>query len=112
MGQIRWTEASAHPQRPRPQPSLSSSPFQAHPVARDVRFPGPGPPTSRLAGTDRRAMSGDLPVSDELVLGLKCRLCGKLYGKEALNFCTEDFGPLEVVYDYEAVGRTLTREAI
>ena len=27
-------------------------------------------------------------------------------------FCTEDFGPLEVVYDYEAVGRTLTREAI
>ena len=57
-------------------------------------------------------MSGDMPVSDELVLGLKCRLCGKLYPKEALNFCTEDFGPLEVVYDYEAVGRTLTRAAI
>ncbi|WP_435015852.1 threonine synthase [Tundrisphaera sp. TA3] len=53
-----------------------------------------------------------MPVSDELVLGLKCRLCGKLYPKEALNFCTEDFGPLEVVYDYEAVGRTMTREAI
>ncbi|AMV39683.1 Threonine synthase [Planctomyces sp. SH-PL62] len=44
--------------------------------------------------------------------GLKCRLCGKLYPKEALNFCTDDFGPLEVAYDYEAVGRTLTREAI
>jgi threonine synthase len=29
-----------------------------------------------------------------------------------LNFCTEDFGPLEVEYDYEAVGRTLTRRAI
>jgi threonine synthase len=43
---------------------------------------------------------------------LKCRLCGKLYPKEALNFCTDDFGPLEVAYDYEAVGATLTREAI
>ena len=36
----------------------------------------------------------------ELVTGLKCRLCGKLYPKEALNFCTDDFGPLEVTYDY------------
>ena len=48
----------------------------------------------------------------ELVVGLKCRLCGKIYPKEALNFCTEDFGPLEVVYDYEAVAATLTRRAI
>lgn len=51
-------------------------------------------------------------MSDELVSGLKCRLCGKLYPKEALNFCTDDFGPLEVVYDYDAVAATLTREAI
>jgi threonine synthase len=48
----------------------------------------------------------------ELVTGLKCRLCGKLYPKEALNFCTDDFGPLEVAYDYDAVGATLTRRAI
>src|SRR4051794_40686590 len=48
----------------------------------------------------------------ELVLGLKCRLCGKLYPKEALNFCTDDFGPLEVVYDYDAVARTLDRASI
>src|SRR5262245_36559606 len=53
-----------------------------------------------------------MAVSRELVTGLKCRLCGKLYPKEALNFCTEDFGPLEVVYDYDAVAPTLTREAI
>lgn len=54
------------------------------------------------------------PVSSpsELVLGLKCRLCGKLYGKEALNFCTDDFGPLEVVYDYDAVAQTFTKDAI
>jgi threonine synthase len=48
----------------------------------------------------------------ELVTGLKCRLCGKLYPKEALNFCTDDFGPLEVAYDYDAVGATLTRREI
>jgi threonine synthase len=51
-------------------------------------------------------------VSDQLVTGLKCRLCGKLYPKEALNFCTEDFGPLEVTYNYDEVARTMSREAI
>jgi threonine synthase len=53
-----------------------------------------------------------MPVAGELVGGLKCRLCGKLYPKEAINFCTEDFGPLEVVYDYDAVASTLSRESI
>src|SRR5271157_3092102 len=53
-----------------------------------------------------------MPVSGELVTGLQCRLCGKRYPKKALNFCTEDFGPLEVAYDYEAAARTLTRSAL
>ena len=48
----------------------------------------------------------------EFVHGLKCRVCGKTYAKEALNFCTEDFGPLEVDYDYEAIGRTVSRPRI
>ncbi len=48
----------------------------------------------------------------ELVRGLKCRLCGKTYGREALNFCTEDFGPLEVDYDYGAIAESLSREKI
>jgi len=43
--------------------------------------------------------------------GLRCRLCGKLYPKSAINFCVDDFGPLEVAYDYDrlrsAVSRTL-----
>ena len=56
--------------------------------------------------------SGVIPVSRELVIGLKCRLCGKQYPKEALNFCTDDFGPLEVAYDYDEVARTMTRQAI
>jgi threonine synthase len=51
-------------------------------------------------------------VSVETAIGLKCRLCGKTYPKEALNFCTEDFGPLEVIYDYDEVARTMTRAAI
>src|SRR3954468_18721030 len=62
-------------------------------------------------GEGRSGATGESPVS-ELVSGLKCRLCGKLYPKEALNFCTDDFGPLEVAYDYNVVGSTLTRRAI
>jgi threonine synthase len=51
-------------------------------------------------------------VAADFVRGLKCRLCGKAYPQEALNFCTEDFGPLEVDYDYEAIGKVLSRAAI
>jgi threonine synthase len=51
-------------------------------------------------------------VSLETASCLKCRLCGKQYPKEALNFCTDDFGPLEVAYDYDEVSRTMTRAAI
>ncbi len=51
-------------------------------------------------------------MSVDFVKGLKCRLCGKSYAKEALNFCTDDFGPLEVDYDYEAIAETMTRTKI
>src|SRR5437016_760884 len=46
------------------------------------------------------------------VRGLKCRLCGKTYAREPLNFCTEDFGPLEVDYDYEVIKEGLSRSKI
>jgi threonine synthase len=49
---------------------------------------------------------------NEYVRGLKCRLCGKAYSKEPLNFCTEDFGPLEADYDYRAIAETLNRGKI
>lgn len=39
-------------------------------------------------------------------------MCGKTYSKEANNFCTEDFGPLEVDYDYPAIAEVLTRTKI
>ncbi len=51
-------------------------------------------------------------MSGELVSGLKCRLCGKVYPKTALNFCTDDFGPLEVTYNYDLVANTFNRKAI
>jgi threonine synthase len=51
-------------------------------------------------------------VPQELVHGLKCRVCGKAYHDEAINFCTEDFGPLEVDYDYEAVAHVFRRETV
>jgi threonine synthase len=51
-------------------------------------------------------------VSSSFVRGLKCRLCGQAYPISATNFCTEDFGPLEVDYDYAAIGESLTRAKI
>jgi threonine synthase len=46
------------------------------------------------------------------VTGLKCRECGADYPKVAAHVCETCFGPLEVVYDYKAVARQMTREAI
>jgi len=51
-------------------------------------------------------------VSSEFVKGLKCRLCGKNYPKEPLNFCTDDFGPLEVDYDYDAIAEAMPRSKV
>ncbi len=51
-------------------------------------------------------------MPSDFVHGLKCRLCGKAYPKEPLNFCTEDFGPLEVDYDYEAIAEALSHSKI
>ena len=50
--------------------------------------------------------------ANPFVRGLKCRVCGKHYPAEPINFCTDDFGPLEVDYDYEAIAESLSREKI
>jgi len=51
-------------------------------------------------------------TANPFVQGLKCRVCGKHYPAESLNFCTDDFGPLEVAYDYEAIAEAVSREKI
>lgn len=51
-------------------------------------------------------------MSSTFVRGLKCRLCGQAYPISATNFCTEDFGPLEVDYDYEAIADAVDRSKI
>jgi threonine synthase len=51
-------------------------------------------------------------VSSSFVRGLKCRLCGAAYPIGPTNFCTDDFGPLEVDYDYESLGEALDRSKI
>src|SRR5258708_35636377 len=43
---------------------------------------------------------------------LKCRECGREYPLTATHVCEFDFGPLEVVYDYERIKASLTRAAV
>ena len=43
---------------------------------------------------------------------LKCRECAREYPLTATHVCEFDFGPLEVVYDYDRIKESLTREAI
>ncbi|MDX1385141.1 MAG: threonine synthase, partial [Thermoanaerobaculia bacterium] len=46
------------------------------------------------------------------VEGLRCKVCGTLYPVEARTLCPEDFGPLEVSYDYGAMRGKVSRESI
>ena len=43
---------------------------------------------------------------------LRCRECGKKYSNAPQSFCEECFSPLEVSYDYEALGRIAKRERL
>ena len=51
-------------------------------------------------------------MSDSFVRGLKCRLCNKLYPVTANNFCEDDFGPLELDYDYDALSEAVSKSKI
>ena len=43
---------------------------------------------------------------------LKCRECGREYPLRATHVCEFDFGPLEVVYDYDQIKKSLTRASM
>lgn len=47
-----------------------------------------------------------------LVLGLKCKECGREYPKGAEYVCEFCFGPLEVAYDYERIAGQISQERI
>ena len=53
-----------------------------------------------------------MPEQQGYMKPLRCRECGQEYPLEARHVCEFDFGPLEVVYDYEAAKHKLTREAV
>lgn len=44
--------------------------------------------------------------------GLKCRECDRHYPADAVHVCEYCFGPLEVEYDYEKIGKVLNRDTI
>jgi len=46
------------------------------------------------------------------ITGLRCRECGRDFPAEPLNVCDFCFGPLEVVYDYYAISKVISREKI
>ncbi|MDP8242447.1 MAG: threonine synthase [Candidatus Hinthialibacter antarcticus] len=43
---------------------------------------------------------------------LRCKQCGREYPIQPLYVCEDDFGGLEVVYDYDAIRASLSRETI
>jgi threonine synthase len=49
---------------------------------------------------------------DGFMKALKCRECGHEYPLAATHVCEFDFGPLEVVYDYDRIKRSLTHSTI
>ncbi|MHB1287032.1 MAG: threonine synthase [Leptospirales bacterium] len=65
---------------------------------------------SNPSASHRPSPEGTAPSA--FLKGLKCRECGRLYDLAAIHVCDFCFGPLEVDYDYEAIRRVLTREAI
>jgi threonine synthase len=46
------------------------------------------------------------------IKSLKCKECGREYSISPVHVCEFCFGPLEVVYDYEKIKESLTREKI
>jgi threonine synthase len=46
------------------------------------------------------------------VLGLRCRECGTEYELQPTHVCEMCFGPLDVVYDYDAIRKLISRERI
>jgi threonine synthase len=53
-----------------------------------------------------------VPAQVTHCLALRCRVCEREYALEAVGICARCFGPLDPIYDKEALRRSLTRELI
>ncbi len=51
-------------------------------------------------------------VNMNYIKGLKCRECRREYAIKPIHVCEFCFGPLEVVYEYEAIQKEMTRRKI
>ena len=60
------------------------------------------------AATDEMTMD----KNENYMRALKCRECGREYPLTATHVCEFDFGPLEVLYDYDRIKKSLTKAAI
>src|SRR6267378_1419553 len=58
------------------------------------------------------ALLQNMDTTNAFMKALKCRECGREYPLEATHVCEFDFGPLEVVYDYERIKQSLSHAAI
>jgi threonine synthase len=65
-----------------------------------------------LARQNNRAAVKTMQSNTGFMKALKCRECGREYPLAATHVCEFDFGPLEVVYDYERIKRTLGHSII
>lgn len=59
-----------------------------------------------------QATTTQTQASTATFTALKCKECGEEYELKASHVCEFCFGPLEVMYDYSALRRTVTRETI
>ena len=59
-----------------------------------------------------RVESRNMSKSAGFMRALKCRECGREYPLEATHVCEFDFGPLEVVYDYDKIKKSMTKAAL
>jgi len=53
-----------------------------------------------------------VPAQSLSCLALRCRICETDHALEAVGVCSRCFGPLDPIYDKEALRRSLTRELI
>ena len=52
-------------------------------------------------------------LTSQTFAGLRCKECGHAYAPEARHVCEDVcFGPLEVVYDYDAIRSRVSRASI